>query len=225
MVACDTNQYPADKKPSQLDPQSLRPSDKSNRWAMCMMHEFPKDGIMIKTRWGKVSSGVKAYGTSATDLATMWAASSAGTFKASETTTPDASTMYTLTDETGVVWGLEGMHISTKDIQLWTWISVWWSKPSVKDSDPASHYRSSDKTKSLGDAFDKLKGLSGGAQWCANPYLETSFAKTNCIGCHQGAGVNFDVTAVKKNRENGIPDFVYGFDSIRAAIESENAQK
>jgi hypothetical protein len=213
---------------------------------------------MIKTSWGKISSGIKAYGTSATDLATMWAASSAGSFKASETTKPDATTMYTLTDETGAVWGLEAMHISTKDIRLWTWISLWWSKASIKDSDfgsdrpttvyakwpalanykmcvtthydekdsdPASAYRSSDKTKSLGDAFDKLKSLSGGAQWCANPYLETTFAKGNCIGCHQGAGVNFDITAVKKNRENGIPDFVYGFDSIKAAIQAENAKK
>src|SRR5260370_42257934 len=26
-----------------------------------------------------------------------------------------------------------------------------------------------------------------GAQWCANPYIETNMAHGNCIGCHQGS--------------------------------------
>ncbi len=243
---CDPDAFPADQKPSKA----------KNTWAMCLRAEFPKDGVMIKTRWAKLASGIKTYGTTATNMETMWNASNVGQFASSGTATPDASTMYTVTDEEGAVWGLEGMHISTKDVRVWTWVSLWWSKATDKDkdfgadrpstvpaalpalanykmcvssdflegdTDPGSHYRSSDQTKSLGDALDKVKSLANGSQWCANPYLETSFSRTNCVGCHQGAGVNFDVTATTQNRVNGIPDFVYGFDNIKDAIDSENA--
>ena len=245
IAKCNPDDYPADQKPSTA----------KNTWGLCLKAEFPKDGVMIKTRWAKLASGIVTYGTTATDMETMWNKSSVGQFASSGTTTPSTSAMYTVTDENGAVWGLEGMHISTKDIRLWTWVSIWWSnspdsdygadRPSTvaaalpslanykmciasdfveKDSDPSSHYRSSDKTKSLADAIDKVKSLANGSQWCANPYLETSFSRSNCVGCHQGAGVNFDVSATTQNRVNGIPDFVYGFDNIKEAIETENAK-
>jgi hypothetical protein len=59
-----------------------------------------------------------------------------------------------------------------------------------KESDPtpwAAYEGKEEHLQSLADTLKAVAKVMNGAQWCANPYIETNMAHGNCIGCHQGS--------------------------------------
>jgi hypothetical protein len=67
----------------------------------------------------------------------------------------------------------------------------------------------------LADSLKAVAKVMNGNQWCANPYIETDTARTNCIGCHQGTTESF-MTTVSKERSSNISDFSFSFETNRA---------
>ena len=113
---------------------------------------------------------------------------------------------------------LHGIHFTTKDVRDWMWITLWWSpEPDTdfgadrpkdfagtpwanykmcvtshfEEADPApwSHYEKTHPD--LASALKVVHEWGGPYTWCSNPYTELGLgnAKTNCVGCHQHAGV------------------------------------
>jgi hypothetical protein len=98
---------------------------------------------------------------------------------------------------------LVGMHVSTREIDNWTWQTFWWSfeKPKIPESvrskikPPFDHY-----TTAVGYSYttgpDDPAGLN---VLCFNPYLEAGFGnkvfdkpgqlgiESSCISCHRAA--------------------------------------
>jgi hypothetical protein len=105
----------------------------------------------------------------------------------------------------------------TKELDHWTWVTLWWSPPAAADDDfgadrPAAlasrpawkNYKMCVATAfderdpapdggfggTLGAALAAVWGGNVAPSWCSNPYLELgeNNAETNCMGCHQHAG-------------------------------------
>jgi hypothetical protein len=116
----------------------------------------------------------------------------------------------------GTRFRMPALHLVTKELRDWLWITIWWSDKPDEDfgadrpeeikklGGPWGHYKMNvavafeEKdpdpkggfTGSLGDALAATYGGVGKPSWASNPYLEKGApnAQTNCIGCHQHAG-------------------------------------
>lgn len=203
-------------------------------FASCLDGEFPIDAAAVKMRWMPTSLPMPTYDTSPAALATKLAAADFGTGDGAAE--PDESSIYTmrLTPETSM--RLAAVHIMTKELRDWAWITLWWS------NDPGSDF-GSDRPASLSGsaggpwgnykmcvvtAYEE-KDMAARAQagepasWCSNPYLETGAhaATTSCIGCHQHGGtpettdsilsspLRFPSNGRAKVRKNFPTDYAY----------------
>jgi hypothetical protein len=189
-----------------------------NVFAPCLDGEFPVAAAAVKTRW--MTGPVPTYDTSPEKLAAKLAS---GTFGAGDgTAAPDASSAYTMrlgTDTTRLV----ALHIMTKELRDWAWITLWWSDT------PNSDF-GADRPASITGAFANYKMCVVTAYeendhtptWCSNPYLETQerAAKTNCIGCHQHGGTGETAESILAAPEK-FPDF--SRTKIRSSFPSDYA--
>jgi hypothetical protein len=196
------------------------PIDEEKNFTNCFSREFPADAAVIKASWRRndalVSRGLPVVDTGAATLAKRvsgeldnggWDVKSAPLKPAG----PEDAYTVKLSDDTG--YSLVGLHVMTKELRHWVWVTVWWSPD--PDSDfgqdrpeeikrlgaPWQNYKMCVVTDfeerdpdprggfdgSLGDA---LAAVHGKATWCSNGFIEKGDhnAQTNCIGCHQHAG-------------------------------------
>jgi hypothetical protein len=135
-------------------------------------------------------------------------------------TDPGPDRIHTIRLRSGDRYRLSGMHILTKELRHWLWITLWWSdrpdtdfgadRPAFiqgvwrhykmcvvtdfaeQDPDPAGGFGRT--APSLGAALAAVHGGAGGPTLCSNPYIELGpgVARTNCIGCHQHGGTGAD---------------------------------
>jgi hypothetical protein len=80
------------------------------------------------------------------------------------------------------------------------------------EADPApwqAYLRQDEGRAHLADTLRILAQNMGGAQWAANPYIETGFARTNCIGCHQLSPRDVSKTTLRRLRTNNVGDFSF----------------
>jgi mono/diheme cytochrome c family protein len=219
------------------DPNAPTRAEDDN-FTTCFDREFPPGAVLVKAQWDRVGFGrdLPAFDTDATALQARLAAGDAAWPEAGDRRVdPSPDRIYTIALSNGAVYRLTGLHIMTKELRHWQWITLWWSDRPDEDfgedrddeiADPwasykmcvATAYDEADPDPSFPDAPSLAEALAataeGGApSWCSNPYLEhgAGNAKTNCIGCHQHGGTAVDIEAV-------ITDDDHFPDNGRAAI-------
>jgi hypothetical protein len=214
-------------------------------FAPCLEGEFPAAAAAVKTRWMPGSSPVPTYDTSAASLADKL---KSGTFGDGDgTADPDETNAYTMRLNPDTTMRLVALHIMTKELRDWTWITLWWSpdadsdfgadRPASltgtfahykmcvataygeKDAQPGASFRATHP--SLAGSLD-ASAAAGPSTWCSNPYLETQehAATTNCIGCHQHGGTGETVDTIL-GAPDRFPDF--GRTKLRASFPSDYA--
>jgi mono/diheme cytochrome c family protein len=194
------------------------PADDAN-FTLCFDAEFPVDSVLIKTQWARADFGreIPVYDTDASALAAHLAGTAHWGEDGDRRANPSPGDILTLRLRNGDTYRLVGMHIMTKELRHWQWISLWWSdqpgtdfgadRPALdgvaevwrnykmcvvdgyteEDPDPAARFG---EAPSLEAALQAIDTGQGGPTWCSNPYLEhgRGNARTNCIGCHQHGG-------------------------------------
>ena len=192
----------------------------------CFGREFDVSTAVIKTSWRRndnASHGMPVYDTTAKNLKRLIGDTTAtgGAWPVEDDSGKGGPPIVDITDdkaysiklERGEKYALGGMHIMTKELRHWTWVTLWWSNKPNDDfgqdrpkeiSDlggPWGNYKMCVVTSfdegdndprggfsgSLGDA---LEAVHGDSSWCSNPFIERGAhnAQTNCMGCHQHAG-------------------------------------
>ncbi len=185
----------------------------------CLSATFPRASTLVKADWRRTGIGtpLPTFDTSASALGRRLSAG--GSFSWAEPdgeADPGEDQIYTLKLPNGNVYRLAGLHIMTKELDHWFWLTLWWSpdpdsdfgadRPDAvpapfgnyklcsvvdfieNDPDPTGGFAASQP--SLGAALARTHSGVGGPSWCSNPYIERGDgnAMTNCIGCHQHAG-------------------------------------
>jgi len=168
----------------------------------CLDGPQPRDAVIVKADWHRdLGDGLPIFDTSAARM-TQRLSSSAPLWTDDGGADPDPSLIYTATlPDTGAVFRMPGMHIMSKELDHWLWITLWWSPD--PDSDfgadrpaeiaalpgPWKNYKMCVTTGyvendpdprggfagSLGDALAAVsaaRGGQGGPSWCSNPYIE-----------------------------------------------------
>jgi hypothetical protein len=218
IAACDT-------KPGAFS-LTTPPASEAN-FTDCFSSEFAPDAAVAKASWRRnddlVADGLPVEDTSAATLTKRLARDiDRGGWPQSDLPMAAAgpTDAYTVALAGGERYSLVGLHVITKELRHWVWVTMWWSPnadedfgqdrpPSIIESGaPWKNYKMCVVTDfdemdpdprggyggTLGDA---LAATHGPSTWCANPFLEKGDhnAGSNCIGCHQHAG---DVAALPK---------------------------
>ena len=190
-------------------------------WAPCLGEPFPLDAAVIKADWRRAELGVRVprHDTSAAGLAAMMAAGGSWGPGDAELD-PGDHQIYALTLPNGARYRLTGLHLMTKELDHWLWITLWWSADPDLDfgADRPAHiaalpgpwrnYKMCVVTAFRDDDLDPAGGArapslaaalaqvhtGGGASWCSNPYIELGHGngQSNCVGCHQHGGTTLD---------------------------------
>lgn len=195
------------------------PISEETNFTNCFSSEFPADAAVVKQSWRRndeMVSGLPVVDTSAEALGKRvrgevdeggWVLRNLPYAEA----TPEQA--YTVRLSEGSGYSLVGLHVMTKELRHWVWVTAWWSDKPDEDfgqdrpeeikalGAPWSNYKMCVVTDfeekdpdprggfegSLGDALAAVHGTS---TWCSNAFLEKGAhnAQTNCIGCHQHAG-------------------------------------
>ena len=183
----------------------------------CLDGEMPRDAVVIKADWRRQLTGelMPVFETTASRMTGRLAGEV--TWNADGAASPPATDIYTVTLPTGARFRMPALHVMTKELDHWIWITLWYSPSPDTDfgaDRPASiaalpgpwrHYKMCVSTQylegdpdprggqpgSLGDALAAVHGGVDTPTWCTNPYIELGpgNAATNCIGCHQHGGV------------------------------------
>lgn len=201
----------------------------------CLTEQFPDAAVLVKATWQRLDVGTPlvAYDTSAEGLADKLARD--GTFSwgdGDRPAAPAAGEMFTVELPNGNRFGLTGLHIMTKELEHWVWVTLWWSDRPGEDFGadrpadfpaPFDHYKLCSVVAfeegdpdpqggaldaSLGRALAATHAGVGSPTWCSNPYIERGDgnASTNCVGCHQHAGTRLTSESILADRE-AFPDF------------------
>lgn len=173
-------------------------------WSACLQAPFAGDAAVVKTEWRRAQFGrqLPVYDTSAERMAQRlvpgqdpdWAD---GDGEAD----PGPDEIHTLTLPNGNRFRLAGMHIMTKELDHWLWITLWWSPEPTTDfgadrpatiralggpwtnykmcvvtifaeSDPDPTGGFADTAPSLAHALAAVHTGEGNPSWCSNPYIE-----------------------------------------------------
>ena len=182
----------------------------------CLDGAMPRDAVLVKADWRRQLPGelLPSYDSSAPRMAARLAGDA--TWDPAGDVDPPPADIYTVALASGARFRLPALHVMTKELDHWIWITLWWSAQPDADfgadrpaavaalPGPWRNYKMCVSTSylerdpdprggaggTLGDALAAVHRGPGGPSWCSNPYLEQGpgNAATNCIGCHQHGG-------------------------------------
>jgi hypothetical protein len=149
---------------------------KSADFAPCLAGEFPIDAVAVKARWISGDEPMPVY-----DSASL--AKDSFDPAGDRTSDPNDARIYTMQLSEDTSMRLAALHVSTKELRDWLWITLFWSDTPDPDSPLTGvwkNYRMCVVT-----SFNQPGR-------CSNPYLELGAGNgnTNCIGCHQHGGTS-----------------------------------
>lgn len=122
----------------QCTKETVARSDKAT-FAPCFFSEFPKDAVSIKAIWARDDEDIELFDTSAAGIeravtgSETWVPScdEAGGCKISAGDPSLAKQMYSANvqhpDGTSNTFRLTGMHVVTKEVREWIWMTMFWS--------------------------------------------------------------------------------------------------
>jgi hypothetical protein len=187
-------------------------------WAACLGTPFPLDAAVVKADWRRAELGftMPVFDTSAAGLRDALGGDQE--WAASDQADPGPESIYTLALPSGARYRLAGLHLMTKELDHWLWVTLWWSPrpdddfgadrpPSIaalggpwanykmcvvtafREGDPDP--RGGATEPSLAEALAAAHAGAGGPSWCSNPMIELGpgNAASTCVGCHQHGGV------------------------------------
>jgi hypothetical protein len=184
----------------------------------CLDGEMPRDAVLVKAEWLRHFDGdeLPTFDTSGARMTERLAGEQA--WDPDGSAAADEDHIYTVSPASGGTFQLDGLHIISKELDHWLWITLWWSADPDTDfgaDRPASiaalpgpwgnykmcvtsSYIDQDPDPrggfagTLGDALAAVHPAAGEPTWCSNPYIEQGDgnAATNCIGCHQQGGTS-----------------------------------
>ena len=173
-----------------------------------------------RANFGTEHLPMPTYATDAKTIAAKMAGTSdeGGWGKGTGQADPAEDAIYTVAMADGTKFRMPAMHLVTKELREWLWITIWWSDKPNEDfgadrpdeitnldgpwknykMNVAVSYEEKDPDPrggfdgSLGDAIEAAYAGVDKPSWVSNPYLEkgATNAQSNCIGCHQHAGTN-----------------------------------
>ena len=182
----------------------------------CLDGEMPRDAVIVKADWRRQLGNelLPIYDTSGPRMRSRLAGEAV--WSADGQAGPGSADIYTAQLSTGARFRMPALHITSKELDHWMWITLWWSASPDTDfgadrpaeiaalPGPWKNYKMCVSTQylegdpdprggqpgSLGDALAAVTGGDGTPSWCSNPYIELGAgnAATNCIGCHQHGG-------------------------------------
>lgn len=221
VLGCAATEAPNATAPAlaaEADPS--HPSCDTQRTApSCLASEFPDAAVLVKASWQRADLKIPMPVFDTSDAGLARRLSSAHRFSwglEDAQADPTSDAIYTLRLPNGNAFRLAGLHIMSKELEQWFWITLWWSPDANRDFGadrprdlpaPFDNYKLctvmtfTEGDPDPGGGFDAdLPSLAGalratyagvgGPTWCSNPYIEAGDgnAATNCIGCHQHAG-------------------------------------
>lgn len=193
----------------------------------CLDGEMPRDAVLVKADWRRQLGGdlIPIFDTSAARMTSRFASTSE--WQSDGVAGPGSDEIYTALLSTGAKFRMPAMHVMSKELDHWMWITLWWSPTPNTDfgaDRPASiaalpgpwkNYKMCVATQylegdpdprggqpgSLGDSLAAVSGGAGTPSWCSNPYIEQGGgnAGTNCIGCHQHGGTELSAESILVN--------------------------
>jgi hypothetical protein len=189
-------------------------------WAPCLSSPFPLDAAVVKADWRRAELGfqVPVFDTSAAGMAATLASDGDQAWVAAAQADPGGESIYTVAMPTGARYRLAGLHLMTKELDHWLWVTMWWSPDPDRDfgadrpaaitalGGPWKNYkmcvvtafregdedpRGGATAGSLAESLAAVHAGAGGPTWCSNPMIELGHgnAASTCIGCHQHGGV------------------------------------
>ncbi|MCX6119134.1 MAG: hypothetical protein NT027_16475 [Proteobacteria bacterium] len=173
----------------------------------CFQSEFKSNAVAVKALWRlSASQGHQVFDTSPESINDMIQFNHATWRPKSDLAVPSDQNIIRQVTQNGKTYDLLALHIMTKELSNWAWVTLWWSPDADAESDFGS-----DRPKSIDKRWKNYKMCSvvhfedqqtNANSWCSNPYLETAsgLGDTNCIGCHQFAG-HVDNMASLQSRE------------------------
>jgi hypothetical protein len=186
------------------------------RQGSCEDLQWPERSVFLKTSWRRSEQGflVERFPTEAGDLSQQWLQPQ---WTSAELYEPSTDESFAVRLPSGQKFHLTGLHASLRLEANWYWTSLWLGPDAAGDfasdqgerlNSPWKHYRLCSvyawseplREQEIDDHWPSP--LAHVAQlmvdqklfnWCSNPYLEPgpNNHKTNCVGCHQYAGLNW----------------------------------
>ncbi|MGE0547951.1 MAG: PPC domain-containing protein [Kofleriaceae bacterium] len=190
----------------------------------CLDGEMPRDAVVVKADWRREFPDdlLPVFDTSGPRMKARL--DGEATWNTDGVAAPDESEIYTVVLNNEARFRLPALHIMSKELDHWMWITMWWSpnpdtdfgadRPAAVEEMPGpwrnykmcvtTQYAEADPDRrggesgTLGDAIEAVHGGVGSPTWCSNPYLELGEgnAATNCIGCHQHGGTELTAEAI-----------------------------
>ncbi len=190
----------------------------------CLDGEMPRDAVIVKADWRRqfqVGDLLPVFNTSAGRLSARFESESIWNEDGQQG--PGPEDIYTMTvPSTMARFRLPALHIMTKELDHWLWITLWYSpfpatdfgedRPAALSTGPWRNYKMCVATQylegdpdprggfsgTLGDALAAVNRGTNQPSWCSNPYIELGpgNAATNCIGCHQHGGTELTAEAI-----------------------------
>jgi len=187
-----------------LDSVSLgQEPTQSDNFSLCFEKEFPINGVLVKAQWMRADFGrdVPTYDTDGEAMAALLGGSANWGEDGDRRTDPTPDEIVTIRLHNGDTYRLVGLHIMTKELRHWQWITLWWSdkpetdfgadRPNVMarqldpvwqnykmcvvdgftEKDPAPSSHYP-QLPSLAAAIDSTSGGVDSPTWCSNPYIE-----------------------------------------------------
>ena len=108
--------------PPQARPEDLGAPGSATNFSSCIV-EFPRSAVMVKTTWMPIDTQLPDPDTSEAAMRTMIRT---GTWPVPPNVTPGPNSVYTLTSSSGERMALTGLHLVTKDVREWVWVTLWW---------------------------------------------------------------------------------------------------